>query len=68
MLVLLPQLRGSSVLQKPKKPLRIADDELDDAPSVQIILVIRIVHIIFLSNFHTKGPSGHLASRVFSSL
>ena len=22
----------------------------------------------FLSNFHTKGPSGHLASRVFSSL
>ena len=38
------------LLQKPKKPLRNvvdADDELDNASSVQIILPIRIVHIIF---------------------
>ena len=38
------------LLQKPKKPLRNvddADDELDDASSVQIILPIRVVHIIF---------------------
>ena len=38
------------LLQKPKKPLRNvddADDKLDDALSVQIILPIRVVHIIF---------------------
>ena len=37
------------LLQKPKKPRNVddADDELDDASSVQIILPIRVVHIIF---------------------
>ena len=47
------------LLQKPKKPLRSvddADDELDDASSVQIILPIRVVHIIFFRISTQKGP------------
>ena len=41
-------------------------DCVDDRQMMHHLAVSNSLHC-FLSNFHTKGPSGHLASRVFSS-